>query len=351
MKTKHIVSLVLALLMMALVIYVAARETGTAPKTTEVALTTTEAPVTTTVAPTTEEPTTTAPISAEEAALRALLEAEISREIGSFDYDDFDGNGTKEAFAYVAGELWFVDADGAQQLEEGVGSFGGDIKTVTFSGHKFLVVTAVRAGFWHPIGFVDILGVKDGKPHAYIVSEEGGWFEQVDDTRMTIWCETWDGISFTNIDGEDGIPHLPSGTIKPYWFYWDGTRFREYGGVEISESQLRKCEGAAKILDDIKAQGYTIDDIYYRGNDMININYHSKHAGIPNEAPSQKNNYYTTLELNRNTGKVKLVGDIATPEEYVIIYREPEDKGAGIYRKALIPSIAVYPTLPAIFTD
>ena len=67
MKTKHIISLILALLMMGLVIYIAVRETDARATTTETPSTTTaamtEASSTTTAAPTTTETPTTAYIN------------------------------------------------------------------------------------------------------------------------------------------------------------------------------------------------------------------------------------------------------------------------------------------------
>ena len=117
-------------------------------------------------------------------------------------------------------------------------------------------------------------------------------------------------------------------TWKDYWFYWDGESFREYGGVKITEKQLRNCEGAAAILDAIKAEGESINDIFYRGNGIININ-HSYTV-----EPGNVYYYHTTLQL----------------EDAKAMKVETDETG-GIYRAALIPDIATYSDLPAIFAD
>ena len=55
----------------------------------------------------------------------------------------------------------------------------------------------------------------------------------------------------------------------------DGKAFHEYGGVEITEAQLRKCRGAAAVLDGIKRDGGELGEIFYRGNGVINVNHHT----------------------------------------------------------------------------
>ncbi|MDR1159974.1 MAG: hypothetical protein LBK69_05035 [Syntrophomonadaceae bacterium] len=62
-------------------------------------------------------------------------------------------------------------------------------------------------------------------------------------------------------------------TFKDYWLFWDGGRLREYGGLRVSEEQLSRFAYGQAVLDSIKNEGNTIDEIYYRGNGVININY------------------------------------------------------------------------------
>ena len=55
--------------------------------------------------------------------------------------------------------------------------------------------------------------------------------------------------------------------------YWNGDGFTEYGGLRISEEQLRAVEGASRWLDEILAVDGMIGDIFYRENGIVNINY------------------------------------------------------------------------------
>ena len=66
----------------------------------------------------------------------------------------------------------------------------------------------------------------------------------------------------------DGTGH----TYNPYYFYWNGSKLIEYGGLKISQKQLKKVSGGTKILNEIKKEG-TVKNIYYRSNKVINVNY------------------------------------------------------------------------------
>jgi len=263
------------------------------------------------------------------AILRSILKENTSQEILAFEYGDYDGDGTFEAFAFVgeepdegdghAGEIWFVNAKGAVRLDEDrpYGTwYAGLIEIFTFGNRKFVKVeesyaTAGISSFW---------SVRDGKPYKENISGHGGFLDQLDDINFTLEHSALDAVYI------DGM--LMGRTWKRYWFYWDETSesFREYGGLEISEAQLRKCEGAAEILDEITANGCRIGDILYRANGTINVNYTTG-------AEQNESNSYTTLLLD---GTKVTVDDIY------------ENVG-GFYLPALAPGIAVYPDLPEIF--
>ena len=280
---------------------------------------------TTTAAPATTTEPATAQASPGEAELRALLEKEIEKQILDFKYGDYDSNGTYEAFAFVGeaqdpeedegytGEIWFVSATGARMLEEG--GYFGLIEVVTFGGSSF----AVMDQYATTGGFVSVWGVRGGKPRRESISNAGGGMKQIDGKDFTLWHSTYDAMFDTELGF--GLGH----TWKNYWFYWDGESFHEYGGVKITEAQLRKCEGAAAVLDGIKKDGETIGEIFYRGNGIINVN----HAA---ENGQDRRNSFTLLQLDGT--KVTVV--------------EAEDN-SGFYLPALAPDIAVYPELPQIF--
>ena len=55
--------------------------------------------------------------------------------------------------------------------------------------------------------------------------------------------------------------------------YWNGDGFTEYGGMRISEEQLRAVEGSSPWLDAALAAGGELGEIYYRENGIVNVNY------------------------------------------------------------------------------
>ena len=82
-------------------------------------------------------------------------------------------------------------------------------------------------------------------------------------------------------------------TIKPYWFYWDGTQFAEYSAQKLCWEQLADFDGLQKQVEQRLAQWnqqqfpqgfvqidgeeipahWKVCDIWLRENGIININY------------------------------------------------------------------------------
>jgi len=105
-------------------------------------------------------------------------------------------------------------------------------------------------------------------------------------------------------------------TVKPYWLYYDNG-FHEYGGIEITQSQLLEFDGADNILKQIKVDDGVIKNILYRENHIININYQIM-EGM---------NRYISLKYDDMSVSVLQTDD-----------------GSGVYLAALLPDIATYPT-------
>ena len=83
---------------------------------------------------------------------------------------------------------------------------------------------------------------------------------QLSENEFMVTSSAYDGSA-------DGTGH----TWNRYFSRWDGEKLVEYGGLKISEEQLRKAKHADEILDDVKAYG-EIQSIYYRANGMVFIN-------------------------------------------------------------------------------
>jgi len=263
-----------------------------------------------------------------EEGLRAMLEAKVSEQILDFKYDDYDGDGVFEAFAFVGeeqglgeyksyiGEIWFIGADGTEKLESNEHGYWGLINVYTFGKNKFAVLNKYAATG----GYVSVWSVHSGGPRHENISNAGGGLKQIDDRNFTLWHSTYD------FDVTDGI--WTGHTWKDYWFYWDEQfeTFKEYGGAKITETQLRRCNGAAAVLNAIQEEGDAIGDIFYRGNGIINVNHFRGYD------ESNRVNSHTILKLS---------GTRVTVLEM--------ESNSGIYQSALAPDIAVYPELPGIF--
>ena len=286
---------------------------------------------------------TTSQNSTDEATLRALLQNQIDEEddILAFDYLDYDGDGTKEAFAFAGkatgdedggppylGDLWFVNDAGAELVVER-GEYNGywEInKTYTFGTREVVVLSK----FFQTGSSALVWAVKNGKPYEESgISHRGGTFTRLDGNDFALQHDTYDA-SF------DGTGH----TYKWYWFYWDEQTdsFKEYGGREIEYEQFSKCKGAEAVLNAIDEADCAVREIYYRANGIININY------VNYEFES---NYNVTLQLKGDTVTLQSFADGAASFSTDRLALSNQD---GVYAAALTHDIATYPEeLPKVF--
>ena len=98
---------------------------------------------------------------------------------------------------------------------------------------------------------------------------------------------------------DDGTGH----SYKTYYYHYDGTEFREYGGIEITREQLETLEGAQDILTQLETKDASISNILYRANGIININY--KGSG---------SNHNLTLRVKDNTVTIETFVDWGTAD-------------------------------------
>ena len=258
-----------------------------------------------------------------EEALKSLLTAKTSQPILAFNFGDYDNDGVKEAFAFVGnknddpdeesfiGELWFVNKDGARIiLDETV--YWNINETYRFGNYKFIVLSR----YYTTAGIELIWGVKSGRPYEVDISRHGERFEQIDNLNLTMTDITFDACT-------DGTGR----TNKLHYFYWDEAlkKFKEYGGIKITEEQLLKCSGARDIIDSINDTGAKIGGIFYRANNIININYSDREF-----------NSNATLILDNGAVELKDVnGGQGTNLQ--------KSNQEGVYREAMIPQVALYP--------
>lgn len=171
------------------------------------------------------------------------------------------GDDQNAAFAITWGEVWYVTASGAQVLESGI--YGDDdqpclwtVDGVTIFKCENMGISSTESFAWY---------IKDGNPVK--LSYTGSWLTYMGDGQFVAVGEAYDGL----FEDEMWRGH----TYKPYYFYWENDGLVEYGGLEITQEQLLEVNGAQAVLDTITNAGYTVDEIYYRANNIINVNYHS----------------------------------------------------------------------------
>jgi hypothetical protein len=127
-------------------------------------------------------------------------------------------------------------------------------------------------------------------------------------------------------------------TYKLYYLYWSADGLKEYGGLKITQQQLLKVKGAQAIIDAITKSGHTIDEIYYRANNIINISYHS---GDRNNGDFDN----VTLVYNNNavTPQSVYTGPNSPKTESFNENNLSDFSYGGIYQAAFFPDIATYP--------
>ncbi len=265
------------------------------------------------------------PISYEEAGLGEISEEQKQElldklretvgdvEIRAFEAADFDGDGKPEAFGATGDDfdvipLWFVNENGAEKVFED--------KYVVYDGHlldfgvdKFYTIELS----FGTVSWTKIYGVKDGKWYEHEFSGKVSELRQSGDNLLI-------GVDNNGFDAfyDENIGEVGGHTYKTYYFYYDGG-FREYGGIEISEDEFLKLDGAREILAGIEESGATVNNIIYRGGaEIININ---------------------CSEFDPSDGWIENTNLTAAIDGMSVSVIE---SNIGVYQNAMIPEIATY---------
>jgi hypothetical protein len=211
--------------------------------------------------------------------------------------------------------IWYVTASGAQELESYF-SYDEEYPPCLWTVDGVTIFKCESIGGSSTISFVWY--IKGGKPVA--LPYRGMDLKYMGDGQFVTIGEAFDAY----FEEEAWIGH----TYKIYFLYWAGDDLEEYGGIPITQQQLLQVNGAQAVLDTITNAGYTIDEIYYRANNIINVNYHT----------GDKQNgycyYHVTLVYENNT--------VISPEGFNEDTLDDFYWG-GIYQAAYFPQIATYP--------
>lgn len=245
-------------------------------------------------------------ITAKEAAERYM-----GGETKVFCYDDFDGNGSYEAFFYAGGSpLCFISDNAVTELCEP--TFGAFVD-FTRIGSLFLA-----QNYGNTENCV-IYGVKDGKPYEHELSGVGmlvrpspsDGYDNMDliNGQFVLYRSGWDT---TGPQGsESGIG---SHTFKPYWFTVSG----ELMGEPVSREELADRSDVTALFDEIEGEGNTVTGAYLRDGCILNINY---------EYP---------IETEDENGNVNYDVYGKCYKTYIIRNTVKEiDSGRGIYRASI----------------
>lgn len=263
------------------------------------------------------------------------LKKSVSDEVVFYDYSDYDGDGHCEMFALVGkkdvtfnamrGELWFVNRNGSYHIEHQQRLYCREPKIFRIQGQGFLVLeelfaTNILSYMW---------GVKNGYSYETKLSGVGHGITVNQYDEVEVLDMVYDGEE----DKKGNKPNAQMRTFKKYYFYLDGEEFREYGGIKITKKDISKIQGIKEIFNIIEKDGYTIDCIYLRENNIYNINL-SKGKG------NSKKYCNISLRLHEESDYESLDFD----SKWEIIYSQfGEQYEGGIYSEAFMPEIATYP--------
>ena len=242
--------------------------------------------------------------------------------------DDFDKDGTEEAFFLsgafrtpdenvVYSELWYEDASGARQIDSATAYFEPDASVFDVGDRKLFIIDDYTDGSVGVMG-AKVWTVKDGEPATLSISSN---------SKDICFIRQEQGLEFSFSHSSYDTGH----TFKRYYMYWNGNGFTEYGGLRISEAQLRAVEGASRWLDEIIASGGVIGDIFYRENGIVNINYAASGGWIDDMADA-------------NNATLRIVDGVAG-----LVYSEEETLYGSNYRGVYEASVLDDASFPEIF--
>lgn len=255
-----------------------------------------------------------------------------------FNFDDFDGDGTYEAFAfmgkagaeYMDGVLWYVNENYAAELKESGKWHTPEI--VNANGTNFLFAENYDDGLTY------VFGIENSKVYETAVS--GNFSHLIYTGGRDFTAE------FTSYDYyEDGVmAKQKDPTTKIYWFYLENGEFHEYGADNtLRRADLRKYPTGSEIIDEIYKNGLTEALLreYYSGADEETLKTIAEEAG-----------YFHSIMLREN-GIINLNFYGAYEDCFYITFKingndvDVIDEGRGFYLPAAVEAIATYPVKEA----
>lgn len=272
-------------------------------------------------------------IDAEEVIRDKLAEYSEGQTIW-FQFDDFDGDGTSEAFAfcgkagaeYLEGVLWYVNENYAAELSEKGKWENPEILTV--EGTTFLFAENYDDGLTY------VFGIENSKVYETAISGMFANLEYQGGADFTAEFTSYDYFE----DEEAAKEQEP--TTKKYWFYLEEGEFHEYGADDsLRRADLRKYEVGSEVIDTIYKQGLTDEllEKYYPNATEEELEFIAEEAG-----------YFHSIMIREN-GIINLNFYGAYEDCFYITFKVSEtsseviDCGRGFYLPAAVEAIATYP--------
>ena len=255
-----------------------------------------------------------------------------------FSFDDFDEDGTYEAFAFVGkagaeymdGVLWYVNENYAAELKESGKWHTPEI--VNANGTNFLFAENYDDGLTY------VFGIENSKVYETAVS---GSFSHLTDMGGRDFTAEFTSYDYYE-DEEKAKQEDP--TTKIYWFYLENGEFHEYGADDtLRRANLREYPTGSAVIDEIYQNGLTegLINMYYPNADEETLNTIADEAG-----------YFQSIMLREN-GIINLNFYGAYEDCFYITFKingsdvEIIDQGRGFYLPAAVEAIATYPVSEA----
>lgn len=246
----------------------------------------------------------------------------------SIHISDFDRNGTFEAFAVTGQKVTYEENN---TISEGKAvvfvSDDGNVKTVDEEEVRYTSEGEILTCQYHDYFQIQKLAanafpaflatVSDGE--CSVISDfSASALDAFENKKITAHSNSLVAEQNAYDAFSDGTGH----TNKPYFFYDTPDGIREYGGTEISVEQLEKL-GGAKCIEQFVNEDYTIENIYLRGNGIINVNF-------------TKSDINNCIIIKITNNGVKHITNLCGDRINMLV---------GHYSPAATPELATYPDL------
>lgn len=258
----------------------------------------------------------------------------------TLDYDDYDGDGAYEAFAFVAdgketasrvfegymGALVFVTEESMEEVKrETRGQYVSgyyrfeDIKVISLTDLD--AFTSSTSYLWT---------VRDGSPRPMNLSGLGMGFHMDEMGNVCLLRSAYDGsVSYMEMGDGRSEPFVSGHSYKPYYFFYENGDFTEYGAIQVTVDEFLACQGAKEVLGEAETDGFQVDGILFRGNGLIHLNLRRDHE--------DENGYDSRYQTFRMCpGKMTLIdSDMGTYRESLTDYGQEEKTVKVVYPSGL----------------